>query len=128
MVKKVKQNLSKVKCFNCDNNRHLAKDGLELPWVQMITFPKVSWLSKGAHKSKASNLLKLTFKINNKIVSCFLDLRSTNSFITLKQRNIRIKIELMVDLIMVQLTQGIVKPPFNVASGVMLFWRGVQFF
>jgi len=25
-IKKVKQDLSKVKCFNCDNNGHLVKD------------------------------------------------------------------------------------------------------
>jgi hypothetical protein len=38
----------------------------------------------GAHKSEASNLLKLNYKINNKIVDCFLDLRATNSFMTLQ--------------------------------------------
>jgi hypothetical protein len=26
LIEKAKQNLSKVKCFNCDNNKHLAKD------------------------------------------------------------------------------------------------------
>ncbi len=26
LIKKAKQNLSKIKCFNCDNNEHLAKD------------------------------------------------------------------------------------------------------
>jgi len=33
LVKNVKQNLPKVKCFNCDNNRHLAKDCPKPPWV-----------------------------------------------------------------------------------------------
>jgi hypothetical protein len=33
----------------------------------------------------------------------------------------------MVDPIMVQLTQGIARPPLNVTLGVMLFWRGDQF-
>jgi len=75
----------------------------------------------GAHESKASNLLKLNCKINNKIVGCFLDLRSTNSFMTLKQWNIRIKIELMVNPITMQLAQGIARPPLSVALGVRLF-------
>jgi hypothetical protein len=75
----------------------------------------------GAHESKASNLLKLNCKINNKIVGCFLDLRSSNSFMTLKQWNIRIKIELMVNPITMQLAQGIARPPLSVALGVRLF-------
>jgi hypothetical protein len=33
--------------------------------------------------SKVSNSLKLNYKINNKILGCFLDLRTTNSFIIL---------------------------------------------
>ncbi len=37
-----------------------------------------------AHESKASNSLKLNYKINNKIVGCLLDLKMTNSFITLQ--------------------------------------------
>jgi hypothetical protein len=36
-----------------------------------------------AHESKASNSLKLNFKINNEIVGCLLDLKVTNLFITL---------------------------------------------
>ncbi len=31
LVKKVKQDLSKVKCFNCDNNEYLVKDYLKPP-------------------------------------------------------------------------------------------------
>jgi hypothetical protein len=41
----------------------------------------------------------------------------------LKQWNIRIKIELMINPITVQLAQGIAKPPLSVALGVRLFWR-----
>jgi hypothetical protein len=37
----------------------------------------------GAHKSEASNLLKLNCKTNNKIMGYLLDLRTTNSFMTL---------------------------------------------
>jgi hypothetical protein len=37
----------------------------------------------GAHESKASNLLKLNCKINNKNVGCFLNLGMTNLFMTL---------------------------------------------
>jgi hypothetical protein len=33
----------------------------------------------GAHKSKASNLLKLNCKINDKMGGCLLDLGTTNS-------------------------------------------------
>jgi hypothetical protein len=31
LVKKVKWDLSKVKCFNCDDNKHLVKDYPKLP-------------------------------------------------------------------------------------------------
>ncbi len=75
-----------------------------------------------AHKSKASNLLKLNCRINDKLVYCFLDLRVTNSFMiprTIKQ--LGVKIELVVDPIMVQLTQGIARPSCNVALRVKLF-------
>jgi len=75
----------------------------------------------GAHESKASTLLKLNYKVNNKIVSCFLDLISTNSSMILKQWKIRIKIELMVDPITVQLAQGITKSPLNVTLRIRLF-------
>ncbi len=37
----------------------------------------------GVHKSKASNSLKLNYKINNEIVGCLLNLNVTNSFIIL---------------------------------------------
>jgi hypothetical protein len=33
LIKKVKQNLSNVKCYNCDNNEHLVKDCPKPPWV-----------------------------------------------------------------------------------------------
>jgi hypothetical protein len=33
LIKKAKQELSKVKCFNCDNNRHLAKHCPKPFWV-----------------------------------------------------------------------------------------------
>jgi hypothetical protein len=32
-IKKVKQDLSKVKCFNYDNNGHLTKDCPKPPWM-----------------------------------------------------------------------------------------------
>ncbi len=38
----------------------------------------------GAHKNEANNLSKLNYKINNKIVDCLLDLRTTNSFMNLQ--------------------------------------------
>jgi hypothetical protein len=38
----------------------------------------------GAHESDASNLLKLNYKINDKLMCYFLDSRATNLFIILK--------------------------------------------
>ncbi len=38
----------------------------------------------GAHKSKASNLLKLNCNINDEIVGYFLDSRMPNSFMILQ--------------------------------------------
>ncbi len=38
----------------------------------------------GAHESEASNLLRLNYKINDKLMCCFLDLRAINLFIILK--------------------------------------------
>jgi hypothetical protein len=32
LAKKTKQDLFKVKCFNCDNNGHLVKDCFKTPW------------------------------------------------------------------------------------------------
>jgi hypothetical protein len=32
-IKKVKEDLPNMKCFNRDNNGHLAKDCLKPPWV-----------------------------------------------------------------------------------------------
>ncbi len=78
-AKKAKQDLSKVKCFNCDNNGHLVKNYPEPPWVNdCISQGKLilQWGfvdEIGVHESKTSNLLKLNYKINNKIVGCPLD-------------------------------------------------------
>ncbi len=89
MVKKAKQNPSKVKCFNYDNNEHLVKDYPKPPWVSdYIAQGKLilqgDFMDEiGAHKNEASNLSKLNYKINNKIVDCLLDLRTTNSFMNL---------------------------------------------
>jgi hypothetical protein len=33
LAKKIKRDLSKVKCFNCDNNGHIVKDYPKPPWV-----------------------------------------------------------------------------------------------
>jgi hypothetical protein len=87
-VKKAKQDLSKVKCFNCDNYEHLVKDWpnpLQLSEciVQGKLVIQKGFMAKiGAHESEASNLLKLNCKINDKLVDCLLDLGATNSFIT----------------------------------------------
>ncbi len=89
-ITKVKQDLSKVKCFNHDNNGHLAKDSAKPPWMNdCIAQGKLilqrGFMAKiGAHKSEAFNLLKLNCKINNKIVGCLLDSRVTNSFMILE--------------------------------------------
>jgi hypothetical protein len=39
-IKKAKQYLSKVKCFDCDNNGQLVKDYPKPPWVSAL--PKVN--------------------------------------------------------------------------------------
>ncbi len=78
--------MSKVKCFNCDNNKHLVKDYLKPRQVsQNIAQGKLifqgGFVDKiRAHKNEASNLLKLNCKINDKIVGCLLYSRVTNSF------------------------------------------------
>jgi hypothetical protein len=41
----------------------------------------------GAHKSKASNLLKLKCKMNNELVCCLFNSQVTNSFMTLQMGN-----------------------------------------
>jgi hypothetical protein len=88
-AKKAKWDLSKVKCFNCDNNKHLAKDYLKPPWVsECIAQGKLilqigSVAKTKAHKSEASNLLKLNCKLNDEIVGCLLNSGTTNSFMTL---------------------------------------------
>jgi hypothetical protein len=79
LAKKTKRGQSKVKCFNCDNNGHLVKDYPKPPWVS-------DYISQGklifqggfvdetkVHENKTSNLLKLNYKINNKIVGCSLN-------------------------------------------------------
>jgi hypothetical protein len=82
-IKKVKQDLSKVKCFNCDNNGHLATECPKPPWVndyiaQGKLILQVGFVAKiGAHQSEAFNLLKLNCKINNEIVGCLLNLGTT---------------------------------------------------
>jgi hypothetical protein len=38
----------------------------------------------GTHESEASNLLKLNYKINDKLMCCFLDLGVINLFIIMK--------------------------------------------
>lgn len=66
----------------------------------------------------ACNLLKINCKINNMELCCFLGSRVTNLFIT---KCLGIKIEKLVDPIMVHLAQGIVRPLFIVMKGVKLF-------
>ncbi len=79
LAKKAKHDLSKVKCFNCDNNGHLVKNYLEPPWVNDYISQGKLILQRGfvdeigVHGSKTSNLLKLNYKINNKIVGRLLD-------------------------------------------------------
>jgi hypothetical protein len=64
----------------------LAKDYPKPPWVnECIAQGKLiiqdGFVAEiGAHESKASNLLKLNYDINDKIVGCFLDSGMTNSF------------------------------------------------
>jgi hypothetical protein len=70
-------------------NEHLAKDCPKSPWINdciargKLILQGGFMVEIGAHKSEASNLLKLNCKINNKIMGSFLDLRRTNSFMTL---------------------------------------------
>lgn len=81
MVRKAKQNLSKVKCFNYDNNEHLVKDYPKPPWVSNYVAQGKLILQGGfmaeigVQNSETSNLLKMNYKINNKIVDCLLDLK-----------------------------------------------------
>jgi hypothetical protein len=83
----------------------------------------------GAHKSKAFNLLKLNCKINNKIVGYLLDSRVTNSFMILEVvEQLRVKIELMENPIMMQLTQGIVRPSFSIMLGFEPFYGRIPVF
>ncbi len=80
---------TKLKCFYYDNHKHLVKDCPKPPLVSVcISQGKMilqgGLMAKiGAHKSKASNLLKLKCKMNNELVCCFLDSRATNYFMTL---------------------------------------------
>jgi hypothetical protein len=74
----------KVKCFNYDNHGHLEKDYHKLPQINDCIFQskKISqggFVAKiGANEIKASNLLKLMCKINNKLVCCCFYSRATN--------------------------------------------------
>jgi hypothetical protein len=54
-----------------------------LPKVKLI-IPGGFMVEIGAHESEASNLLKLNYKINDKLVCCFLDLGTINLFIIMK--------------------------------------------
>jgi hypothetical protein len=82
-VKKVKWDLSKVKCFNRDNNGHLAKEYPKPHWVNdYITQGKL--IIQGGfvvkikdHQGEVFNLLVLNCKINNEIMACFLNLGAT---------------------------------------------------
>jgi hypothetical protein len=62
LIKKVKWDLSEVKCFNCDNNGHLAKECPKPPWVNdYIAQGKLilqgGFVAKiGAHQSESFNL------------------------------------------------------------------------
>ncbi len=81
----------------------------------------------GVHENKASNLLKLNCKINNKIVGCFLGKKAINLFMTLQTtKQFGIKIELMANPITMKLAQGITRPPLKVTLSVWLFCK-VQF-
>ncbi len=108
--------LTKVKCFNCDNHGHLVKDCPKLFQINECIF-QGKFVFKGgfvveirANKSETSNLLKLRCKINNKLVCCFLNLGATNSFMTLQiVERLEVKIILPKDPIMVHLAQGIFK-------------------
>lgn len=79
VVQKVKRDFTKFKCFYCDNHKHLVKDCPKPPLVNdCISQGKMiiqrGFMAKiGAHKSKASNLLKLKCEMNNELVCCFLD-------------------------------------------------------
>ncbi len=82
LIKKVNRDLFEVKCFNCDNNKHLAKKCPKPPRVndcvaQGKLILQGGFVAKiGAPQNEAFNLLKLNCKINNKIVGCFLNSRT----------------------------------------------------
>jgi len=128
--------LAKVKCFNYDNHGHLAKAFPKLLQINDYIFQGNFFFQGGfvveirVNKNETSNLLKLRCKINNKLVCCFLDLRVTNSLMTLQVvERLEFKIILLIDPIMVHLAQGISRPLFGVLLDVKMFcFRGVQFF
>jgi predicted aspartyl protease len=79
-----------------------------------------------AHESEASNLLKLNYKINDKVVGYLLDSRATNLFMTLQvAKRLGIKIEWVANPIIVQLAPGIARPSLNVLLEVELFCDGI---
>jgi hypothetical protein len=74
-------------------------------------------------KVKPSNLLKLNYKINDKVVGSLLDSRATNLFMILRvAERLAVKIEWVANPIIVQLAQGITRPSLNVMLEVELFW------
>jgi hypothetical protein len=87
-TKKLKWDLLKVKCFNCDNHEHLVKDYPKPPWVNdhisqgKLIFQGGFMAKMVAHKSEATHLLKLKCKINNELVCCLFHSETTNSFMT----------------------------------------------
>ncbi len=130
--KKAKQDLLKVKCFNFDNHKHLGKNCPKTPWVNDHISQGNKIFQRGfvveirAHKSKASNLLKLWCKVNNKFMCYLLDSGMTNSVMTLQvAEQMGVKTKLMVNSIIVNLAQGIVKPSFWIMLDVKLFCNGV---
>jgi hypothetical protein len=88
-VQKAERDSTKLKCFYYDNHKHLAKDCPKPPPVSdyisqgKMIFQGGFMTKTRAHKSIASNLLKLKCKMNNELVCCFLDSQATNYFMTL---------------------------------------------
>jgi hypothetical protein len=97
-IKKAKHDLSKVKCFNYNNHGHLAKDCPKSQRViECIAQSKLIILGDLVAKiwhTKASKLLKLNYKINDKVVGCLLHSRTTNLLMTIQVvKRLGVKIE-----------------------------------